>query len=131
MAIPKHYLGAFKCGHREAAKEFIDEEFSFRLLERVRYGDQEAAHLLAYLTKFNNEYHKNVIKKGDTTALHNTDKLRRECYARENARNRDLMSVRKYMKIPMEELDRILHNELILLDEDNEDEGLSFLKTAS
>lgn len=91
--IPKEFLGAFKAGHRQSARDFIDEEFSYELLRKVvEDGDQEAKKQLAYITKFNNEFHKNVIKKGDPNALHNTDKLRKDCYDRENARNRDITS---------------------------------------
>lgn len=95
MRIPKQYLGAFKCGHRESAKEFIDEDLSQTLLSRIlksNYQDQEAVEALAYVTKFNNEFHKNVIKKDDPDSLHNTDNLRRSLYSRENARNRDVLS---------------------------------------
>ncbi len=108
--IPKHFLGAFKCGHRDISKEYIDEELSGKLLRRVldsNYQDAEAVELLTYLTKFNNEFHKNVIKKGDPDALHNTDTLRKDCYARENSRNRDIMSYRKGSKIYMEEYENI------------------------
>ena len=95
MAIPKQYLGAFKAGHRASSREFIDEELSYSLLKRIidsNYTDQAAMDQLAYITKFNNEFHKNVIKKGDKKALHNTKELRKDCYARENARNRDISS---------------------------------------
>lgn len=51
---------------------------------------------LDFLHKLNSEYYKNVIKKGDKTALHRTKKMRLECYARENSRNRDLMSVERH-----------------------------------
>lgn len=96
--IPKQYLGAFKAGHRGSAKEFIDEQLSWELLKRIEasnWTDQEAMDALAYITKFNNEFHKNVVKKNDPNALHNTDKLRKDCYNRENARNRDVMSVER------------------------------------
>ena len=96
--IPKQYLGAFKVGHRESAKEFIDEELSFSLLEKIiksEWTDQVSMDALAYITKFNNEFHKNVIKKGDNNALHNTDALRKQLYARENARNRDITSLQR------------------------------------
>lgn len=96
MTIPKEYLGAFKCGHRPSAREFIDEELSFKLLERIiQFNCEESRMALAWLTKFNNEFHKNVIKKGDTKAIHHTDELRRQCHRRENAKNVDIMSVRK------------------------------------
>lgn len=129
LTIPKQFLGAFRRGHREASKEFIDEGLSYRLLKKVldsNYQDLEALEALNYLTKFNNEYHKNVIKKGDAEALHNTDKLRKECYARENARNRDIMSVRKHLKIHVDQIEKISDTQLILLTEDTD---LSFYKT--
>lgn len=94
--VPKRWLGAFKRGHRKASQTFIDEELSYDLLKRViesNYTDEESMNALDYITKFNNEYHKNVIKKDDPNALHNTDELRRSCYALENARNRDMMSI--------------------------------------
>ena len=106
MQIPKQFLGAFKAGHRPAAREFIDEEQSFELLKRIyssNWTDEEAIKALTWLTKFNNEYHKNVIKKGDTNALHNTDTLRKQLYARENAKNNDIMSKMIYNKVPMQE----------------------------
>lgn len=94
--IPKEFLGAFKAGHRKSAREFIDEELSYKLLKLIKdsnYTDLDAIAKLTYITKFNNEFHKNVIKKGDMNALHNTDALRKDCYARENARNRDIHSL--------------------------------------
>jgi hypothetical protein len=84
-------------------------------LERVLrsdYKDEEAIHLLEYITRFNNEYHKNVIKKNDPKALHNTEKLRKECYARENARNRDIMSSKRHCKLYLEEIENIADNEI-------------------
>ena len=97
--IPKEYLGAFKKGHRFSSRDMIDEELSWELLERIEKAkkagktDKEAEEALAYIARFNNEFHKNVIKKNDPEALHNTDELRKDCYARENAKNRDVMSV--------------------------------------
>jgi len=96
--IPKRFLGAFKVGHRPSAKEFIDEELSRALLKRVLesdYADTEAVDALDYLTRFNNEFHKNVIKKDDPDRLHKTKKQIKSLYSRENAKNRDVMSVRK------------------------------------
>lgn len=92
-SVPKEYLGAFKRGHRMASKEFIDDEFSFELLKRAGQNDQKALDALKFLTKFNNEYHKAFLKKGDPDALHNTDKTRKECYAQNNRRNRDALNV--------------------------------------
>lgn len=97
--IPKRFLGAFKAGHRASAREFIDETLSWQLLkqiEKTNYTDKEAIAALDYIAKFNNEFHKNVIKKNDNKSLHNTKSLRRECYSRENARNRDIMSIGSY-----------------------------------
>lgn len=97
QSIPKEFLGAFKAGHRPSAREFIDESLAWQLLKKWQKSkgtDKESYDALVYLTKFNNEYHKNVIPK-DNTALHNTPELKKQLYDRENARNRDIMSVKK------------------------------------
>lgn len=91
--IPVQFLGAFKRGHRQVSKLFIDEELSWKLLHRIfdsNWKDQEAVDALTYLAKFNNEYHKNVVSKTDT--LHNTPELRKDCGRRDDARNRDILS---------------------------------------
>lgn len=91
--IPKEYLGAFKAGHRQSAREFIDEDLSYALLKKIiDTGCEESKKALAYITKFNNEFHKAVVKKGDTEALHNSQELRKSCYDRNNSRNRDITS---------------------------------------
>lgn len=134
--IPKRYLGAFKCGHRVASKDFIDDEYAYSLLARVESSngeDKEAVEALEWLTKFNNEYYKNFIKKGDPNAIHKeqpvkgqfkTDRwgnpkldkdgnkipltMRGSCYNREHARNADAMSlnpkqVDRYPKLKRQE----------------------------
>lgn len=117
--VPKRWLGAFKAGHHHSAKEFIDETLSWELLNRIissNYTDQKAMDQLDYITKFNNEFHKCVIKKNDNSALHSeieskqlkTDvygnltldkdgnpivlKLRETLYSRKNSLNRDIMT---------------------------------------
>lgn len=102
---PKRWLSCFKAGHRKASKEFIDDDLAHKLLRRVKlsnYTDEEAMAALDFLHKLNSEYYKNVIKKGDRKALHKTKKLRRDCYARENSRNRDIMSVERHKVESME-----------------------------
>ncbi len=47
-----------------------------------------------WLSKFNEEFYKNKVTKGSTTDLHSTDTLRKDCYARENAANRDLYAIK-------------------------------------
>lgn len=64
-------------------------------IEESNYTDLDAIKALDFLHKFNSEFHKNVIKKGDKSALHRSKKMRRDCYARENARNRDVISMRR------------------------------------
>ena len=117
--VPKRWLGAFKAGHHASAKEFIDETLSWILLykiEQSEYTDKESMEQLDYIAKFNNEFHKCVIKKNDNSALHSEDlsnelkrdvygnlvldkegnpitlKLRETLYSRKNSLNRDLMS---------------------------------------
>ncbi len=97
--IPKRFLGAFKAGHRHSAREFIDEGLSYQLLKKIihsNWGDLEAIESLDYLTKFNNEYHKAVLKKNDAQAMHNTEELYKEISTANNARNRDIMSVMRH-----------------------------------
>jgi Xaa-Pro aminopeptidase len=103
--IPAQYLGAFKAGHRTSAREFIDEELSWDLLNKIKasnFTDKASMDALAYIAKFNNEFHKNfIIDK----PLHNLDELtdeenssgkkltqKQSLALRENARNRDIMS---------------------------------------
>lgn len=99
--MPKEFLGAFKRGHRRASREFIDEELALKLLEKALAGCEEARQTLEWLTKFNNEFHKNVVKKGDKSALHSSEELRLDCHSRENARNRDIYTAFQLIrKIP-------------------------------
>ncbi len=103
--IPEAFLGAFKAGHRAISRDFIDEELSYRLLNKIvdsNYTDLESIKHLQFITKFNNEFHKNVIKKGDPLALHSSDDLRRDCYQRENSRNRDIMSRESYNMVSLD-----------------------------
>lgn len=66
--VPKEFLGAFKKGHRKVVREFIDEELAIKLLEKVQQGCKTSRKALEWLTKFNNEYYKDVINKN--SALH-------------------------------------------------------------
>ena len=83
--IPKQFLGAFKQGHRFAARQFVDDEFSYLLLEKALNGDIEALRALEFMTKFNNEIYKGVFKRDDTDFFKNQDRLDRqnEMYAME------------------------------------------------
>ena len=95
MRVPKQYLGAFIAGHRQNARHFIDEALSWNLLKKIQesnYTDQKSMDALAYITRFNDEFHKNVIKKDDPNSLHCTAELRKSLYSRENSKNRDIMS---------------------------------------
>jgi hypothetical protein len=105
--VPSKWLGAFKKGHRFSSRDAIDEELSWEMLDRWEKSgrtDKEAEATLDYLTKFNNEFHKNVVSKSDP--LHKCtcpnrkkgDKHLEGCHRndlndRENAKNRDIMSV--------------------------------------
>ncbi len=90
--IPKKFLGAFKKGHRNSAREFIDEELANKLLDLAQSGDKKAEKALEWLTQFNNEYHKAVIKKDDPNVFHNTDELRKDCNDRSYAAKNDLFT---------------------------------------
>ncbi|NJO18768.1 MAG: hypothetical protein HC838_00080 [Spirulinaceae cyanobacterium RM2_2_10] len=121
LIYPKHWLSCFKAGHRHTAKEFIDDDFAHQLLKRVKdsnYTDTEAIQALDFLHKMNSEYYKNVLKKGDRKAFHRTKKLRQDCYQRENARNRDILSAKRFL---------VTHLESPVVGSDNEFMSEAFL----
>lgn len=62
----------------------VDQDYTDKLSEEEKQ----------WLSQFNEEFYKNKVKKNDPKALHNTDKLRKDCYSRENAANRDLYAVK-------------------------------------
>jgi hypothetical protein len=97
--LPKEYLGAFKCGHRKGVREYIDEEFSYELLEKVQRGDERAKAALEWITKYNNEIYRGVLKKNDPESIHNTPELYKLATDGHNARRRDLLSAVKSGKI--------------------------------
>jgi hypothetical protein len=59
----------------------------FDYLEKLPKAEQE------FMAKFIREYLNGNVKKGDKTVLLKSSTLRRDCYRRKNAQNRDLMSV--------------------------------------
>lgn len=63
----------------------IDQDYS----QELSLEDQ------VWLAQFNNEYYGGKVKKGDLTALHNTDDLRQDCYRRNNISNRDLFAIKE------------------------------------
>ncbi len=89
--VPKRFLGAFKHGHRKGVREYVDEEFAFSLLRKAEAGDKEALKALEWLTKYNNETYRGVVKKNDRKAHHKTKKLYKEVNDSHNARRRDLI----------------------------------------
>lgn len=89
------------------SKEFIDEELSHKLLEKALAGDEEAANTLRWLSRFNNEFHKDLIRKGDKNALHKTDELRLDCHRRNYARRHDLYTAADRVDIPQEAFDYV------------------------
>lgn len=105
--VPPRFLGAFKKGHRFSSRSMIDEDLSWELLDKIEesnYTDTASIQALEYLAKFNNEFHKNVVSKTDPFHVCNCpnrkkgDKHLEGCNRnslneRENAKNRDIMSV--------------------------------------
>lgn len=59
------------------------------------YLANQAKEALDFMSKFNDEYYGGKVKAGDETALHNTEELRKDCYNRNNASNRDAYSIRE------------------------------------
>jgi hypothetical protein len=89
--VPKEYLGAFKAGHRHAAREYIDEEFSQGLLLLALAGVTWATHALEYITKFNNEHYRCVFNK-KRSDFNPGKKRRKELYKEQNRRYADAMA---------------------------------------
>jgi hypothetical protein len=74
------------------------EHFTRKLKQEITKKSakaEEARIALEWLAKFNNEYVSGNVKKGDSTALHNTDELRKSCYDNNNRSNRDLFSIKQ------------------------------------
>jgi hypothetical protein len=90
--VANRFLGAFKCGHRFSAQEYIDDDFAFELLEKFNKGDDKAGEALEWIAKYNNEYYRGVLKKNDKSAIHNTDRLYKEATDSHNQRRRDIIS---------------------------------------
>lgn len=91
--IPKEYLGAFKCGHRKASREFIDEDLSWALLKKItETGCLESKRALAYIAKFNNEFYKAVLPKDDPEPLHGSAEMRSDCNRRSYMSKNDVFT---------------------------------------
>lgn len=94
--IPKRFLGAFKKGHRYSVRQYIDDDYSWMLLDRLEtsnYQDKDALSQLEYLSKFFDEYYRNSGLSKDG-ALHSTSELRKKAYSNQNAINRDAMNIK-------------------------------------
>jgi hypothetical protein len=52
---------------------------------------------LKFLNKFTGEYINAAINQEDKTTMHNTKRLRKDCYDRNNARNRDITTKTKML----------------------------------
>lgn len=91
--VPKEFLGAFKHGHRRGVREYIDDELSYELLRKAKAGDKQALKALKWITKYNNEIYRGVLKKGDPKAIHKTKKLYKQATDSHNARRRDALCV--------------------------------------
>lgn len=68
---------------RKNVREFIDFDYLDQLSEDEKM----------WLNQFVEEYYCGKIKKGDKKALHQGDRLRKDCYTRNNKINKDLYSI--------------------------------------
>lgn len=80
-------------------REYIDEDFSYALLRRAQDGDSAALKALQWITKYNNEAYRGVVKKNDPDAIHKTPTLYKAANDAHNARRRDLVSNLKSGKL--------------------------------
>ncbi len=118
--MPREFLGAFKFAHRKEVREYIDDDFSYDLLKRLKRnpGDTEAREALRWMAKYNDEFYRGFLKKGDPNALHRTPELYKHVNDSRNAQRRDLIgaahagkSINKdgepYLPITLVELDQV------------------------
>jgi hypothetical protein len=61
----------------------------------VEKGCKKSLEALRFLTKFNNEYYRCVLKKEDPQALHKSAELYKDVTRTHNQRRRDLYSITK------------------------------------
>lgn len=61
----------------------VDQDYVSKLTEAEK----------AWLGQFNQEFYRGTVNQKDPKTLHNTPELARDCYNRNNASNRDLMSI--------------------------------------
>lgn len=92
---------------RRPAKDYQDYDY----LEKLAKKDPEA---LAWLNRFNREYLQNQFENSPNDLHPAKTKERRDCYARENARNRDMFTA--FTRVP-------LFEDADLLDDDKQDPG--------
>lgn len=107
--VPKKWLGAFSFGHRKAVKNshVIDDDFAWDLYNKAMDGDKKAEEALDYLARFNNELHRNVMKKGDPDAIiANNDEMRKEIFRNYRGKYEDMFSQGFSEELPDESFDQ-------------------------
>lgn len=84
--VDKKLIGLVPKAYRKHIQHYLDCDYIDELDDLDKM----------WLAKFLNEFYNNNVKKDDPRALHNTDELRKDCYARTNAMNRDISNMRSY-----------------------------------
>jgi len=92
--VSKPQYGLMPYTFPEPARPFIDQDY----IHKLSFSER------AWLSKFNNEYYGNHIKKGDLTAFHNSNEHRKECRRRTYLMENDLLNV-AHIKGQLEYLD--------------------------
>jgi hypothetical protein len=100
----------------------VDQDYIAILREQAKSDIQYLAHeaqvALEFMSKFNTEYVGGNVKKNDPDSLHNTEKLRKDCYSRNNSSNRDAYAIREctgrlssiYEKVGTDFIDSLANN---------------------
>jgi hypothetical protein len=85
MATKKYskYPALCKYTLRKNVRDYVDFDYLDKLSEAEK----------RWLHQFVEEYYCGKVKKNNKKTIHNTDKMRKECYNRNNAINRDLYSI--------------------------------------
>lgn len=93
MSKKKKYYGLSSAHTRKPARDFVD----FDYIDQLSEAEKE------WLNQFSREYYHNNLRANDPNALHNTKEARREVYAAENRRNRDVWT--KWGRVPFDMTD--------------------------
>lgn len=85
----KEYFGLKKKYQPRSKRKFIDYDYIDKLTEKEK----------EWLSKFTDEYYSSNVHLNDKKALHKSDKLRKDCYNRDNQIRRDVYAKEDFKQL--------------------------------